>query len=82
MAEAVRSVYQRLEKRLKANGLSFADVVKENVYATDLDAFIRNKDIRKEFYGRSFPAATWVEVRRLYLSSFVVEIELTAKHLK
>ena len=82
MAEAVRSVYQRLEKTLKANGLSFADVVKENVYATDLDAFIRNKDIRKEFYGRSFPAATWVEVRRLYLPSFVVEIELTAKNLK
>ena len=49
---------------------------------TDLDAFIRNKDIRKEFYGRSFPAATWVEVRRLYLPSFVVEIELTAKNLK
>jgi enamine deaminase RidA (YjgF/YER057c/UK114 family) len=39
-------------------------------------------DIRKEFYGRSFPAATWVEVRRLYLPSFVVEIELTAKNLK
>ncbi|HWS64091.1 MAG TPA: RidA family protein [Steroidobacteraceae bacterium] len=82
MAEAVRSVYQPLEKTLKANGLSFADVVKENVYATDLDAFIRHKDIRKEFYGRSFPAATWVEVRRLYLPSFVVEIELTAKNLK
>lgn len=82
MAEAVRSVYRRLDQTLRANGLSFTDVVKENVYATDLDAFIRNKDIRKEFYGRSFPAATWVEVRRLYLPSFVVEIELTAKNLK
>ena len=80
MADAMRSVYQRLDETLKANGLSFADVVKENVYATDLDAYIRNKDIRKEFYGRSFPAATWVEVRRLYSPSIVVEIELTAKH--
>ncbi len=82
MTAAVRSVYKRLESTLKANGLSFADVVKENVYATDLDAFIRNKDIRKEFYGRFFPAATWVQVQRLYLPSFVVEIELTAKNLK
>jgi len=82
MTAAVRSVYKRLESTLKANWLSFADVVKENVYATDLDAFIRNKDIRKEFYGRSFPAATWVQVQRLYLPSFVVEIELTAKNLK
>ena len=31
--------------------------------ATDLDAFIRNKDIRKEYYGSEFPAATWVQAR-------------------
>lgn len=79
MSAAVRSVYKRLDATLAANGLSFADVVKENVYTTDLDAFIKNKDIRKEFYGRSLPAASWVQVQRLYLPSFVVEIELTAR---
>jgi 2-iminobutanoate/2-iminopropanoate deaminase len=77
---AVRSVYERLRKILDANGLSFADVVKENVYATDLDAFIRNRGIRKEFYGAALPAATWVQVQRLYIPSFVVEIELTAEY--
>jgi enamine deaminase RidA (YjgF/YER057c/UK114 family) len=80
MNVAARSVYRRLESTLKANGLSFRDVVKENVYATDLDEFIQSKAIRKEFYGTSFPAATWVQVQRLYLPSFVVEIELTAKY--
>ncbi len=79
MSAAVRSVYKRLDATLSANGLSFADVVKENVYTTDLDAFIKNKEIRKEIYGRSLPAATWVQVQRLYLPSFVVEIELTAR---
>jgi 2-iminobutanoate/2-iminopropanoate deaminase len=78
MDDAVRSAYSRLRHILAANGLTFADVVKENVYATDLDAFIRNTEIRKEFYGSSLPAATWVQVQRLYLPSFVVEIELTA----
>ena len=78
MAPAVRSVYERLKLTLEANGLGFADVVKENVYATDLDAFIQNKAIRKEFYGKSAPAATWVQVQRLYVPSLVVEIELTA----
>jgi 2-iminobutanoate/2-iminopropanoate deaminase len=78
MAGAVRSVYKRLESTLKANGFSFCDVVKENVYATDIDAFIRNKAIRKEFYGESLPAATWVQALRLFLPPFVVEIELTA----
>ena len=82
MDTAVRSVYERLGKTLKANGLSFANVVKETVFATDLDAFIRNKEIRKEFYGQDVPAATWVQVQRLYLPSFVVEIELTAEYPK
>ena len=79
MAAAVRSVYERMARVLAANGYSFADVVKENVYATDLDAFIRNKEIRKEFYQGDLPAATWVQVQRLYLPSFVVEIEVTAE---
>ena len=82
MDSAVRSVYQRLGKTLKANGLSFADVVKETVFATDLDAFIRNKEIRKDFYGQTLPAATWVQVQRLYSPSFVVEIEITAEYPK
>lgn len=80
MDSAVRSVYERLGKVLAANGLSFADVVKETVFATDLDAFIRNKEIRKEFYGATLPAATWVQVQRLYLPSFVVEVEITAEY--
>ena len=79
MAAAVRAVYERLGRVLAANGYTFADVVKENVYATDLDAFIRNKAIRKEFYKSDFPAATWVQVQRLYLPAFVVEIEVTAE---
>ena len=82
MASAVRSVYDRLKRTLEANGLTFANVVKENVYATDLDAFIQNKEIRKEYYASSFPAATWVQVQRLYVPSLVVEIELTAEFPK
>lgn len=80
MDAAVRSVYARLKQTLEANGLSFANVVKETVFAVDLDAFIRNKEIRKEFYGQTLPAATWVQVQRLYLPSFVVEIEVTAEY--
>jgi enamine deaminase RidA (YjgF/YER057c/UK114 family) len=82
MPSAIRSVYERLKQVLEANGLSFANVTKETVFATDLDAFIRNKDVRKEFYGQLFPAATWVQVQRLYLPSFVVEIELSAEYPK
>jgi 2-iminobutanoate/2-iminopropanoate deaminase len=79
MSEAVPRVYASLGKVLAANGLSFADVVKENVYATDLDAFIAHKDARKPFFGQHLPAATWVQVQRLYDASFVVEVEVIAE---
>jgi enamine deaminase RidA (YjgF/YER057c/UK114 family) len=79
MPAAIHAAYEELNKTLAAHGLTFHDVVKENVYATDLDAFIRNKDLRKQYYGDDFPAATWVQVQRLYLPAFVVEVELTAE---
>ena len=80
MPAAVRSVYERLQKTLEANGLKFSDVVKENVYTTNLDAFEQSKAIRKEFYGSSFPAATWVQVQRLFSPTLVLEVELTATY--
>jgi enamine deaminase RidA (YjgF/YER057c/UK114 family) len=78
MDAAVRSVYGRLGEVLQAQGLSFANVVRETVFAADLDAFIANRAIRHEFYGTNLPAASWVQVQRLYHPSFVLEVELTA----
>ena len=83
MTSAIQSVYRNLQKTLEANGLSFADVVKENVYSTDLDAFIQNKALRKQFYGSgTLPAATWVQVQRLYTPAIVLEVELVAEYPK
>ena len=79
MPDAVKRVYKYLGETLSVHGLTSADVVKETVYATDLDAFIQSKDLRKEFYGTTLPAATWVQVDRLYLPQLVVEVELTAR---
>ena len=82
MPAAVESVYERLKQTLEANGLTFRDVVKENVYTTDLDAFEASGDIRKSFYGSTLPAATWVQVQRLFLPSLVLEVELVAEYPK
>jgi len=82
MPDAMRHAYDTIRKTLAAHGLDFHNVVHENVYATDLDAFIHNKEVRKEYYGSDFPAATWVQVQRLYLPAFVVEVEVTAEFPK
>ena len=79
MPDAIRMAYDELKATLEANGLAFRDVTKENVYTTDIDAFIKAKGIRDAFYGADVPAATWVQVQRLYEPSDVVEVELTAR---
>lgn len=79
MDAAMRSVYDELKRILAAQGMGFADVVKETVFATDLDAFIRHKNVRKTYYGSALPAASWVQVQRLYAPAYVVEVELTAE---
>lgn len=78
MPDAIRGAYTTLEKTLKAYGLGFADVVKENIYTTNLDALKENLAVRKTFYKGEFPAATWVQVQRLYEPSHVIEVELIA----
>ena len=78
MPEAMRRAYGVLRKTLEDRGLGFRHVVKETVFATDLDAFVRAKDVRKEFYGSHLPAASWVQVSRLFRPALVVEVELIA----
>lgn len=78
MAVAIKKVYDALGKNLGEFGANFKNVVKENVYATNLDDFIKNKAIRKEYFKGDFPAATWVSVNRLYLPDLILEVELIA----
>ncbi|MBC7883241.1 MAG: RidA family protein [Anaerolineae bacterium] len=80
MKNAVPRVYGALKAILAANGLTFQNVVKENLYATDLDAMIKANNLRKPFYGTWIPAATWVQVQRLFRSEFVLEVELVAQY--
>lgn len=78
MTAAMNEVYSGLQSVLEAHGLTFANVVKENVFAVDLQAFIDHSDIRKNYYGETFPAATWVGVNRLFTPELVLEVEIIA----
>ncbi|HNX05377.1 MAG TPA: Rid family hydrolase [Opitutales bacterium] len=78
MPDAVKRAYDSLGRLLGENGLSFADVVKENVYTTDMEALKAARSIRNAYYGETFPAATWVQVDRLFNEGLVLEVELVA----
>lgn len=75
----MRTAYGDIEKALAAHGADFAHVVREVIYATDIEALKEALPARKEIYGAAAPpAATWVEVSRLMRPDYMIEIEVTA----
>jgi enamine deaminase RidA (YjgF/YER057c/UK114 family) len=76
--EALKLAYDRIEKALKHFNIGFENVVKENLYSTVLDSIINHRDVRKIYYKDDYPAATWVEVKRLYSPNLIVEVEVVA----
>ena len=74
----LKSLYEGLEKTLTAYGASFQNVVKENLYTTDIEEVKKHNEVRKAFYKGDWPAATWVEIKRLYTASVSIEVELIA----
>jgi 2-iminobutanoate/2-iminopropanoate deaminase len=79
MDDALKHAYDEIDQTLKSYNASFEYVVKENLYTTELDSVIKYKNVRRNYYGNDFPAATWVEVKRLYDRGLVVEIEVVAQ---
>jgi 2-iminobutanoate/2-iminopropanoate deaminase len=75
----MRFIYQRIGESLAKYTLGFGNVVRENMYVTDMDALMPAMDYRKSVYGNGpFPAATAVEVKRLFVPGLMIEIEITA----
>jgi len=76
--EGISIVYKALEASLKSFGATFENVVKENLYTIDIEAMKKYNYARKAFYNKDFPAATWVQVVRLYMPDAKLEVELVA----
>ncbi len=76
--EGITRVYKSLESSLKSFGATFQNVVKENLYTTDMEAMKKYNDARKIFYNGDFPAATWMGVARLFMADAKLEVELIA----
>ncbi len=76
--EEISKMYQSLERSLEAFDATWSNVVKENLYTTDIEQMKALNEVRKEFYHGDYPAASWVEIRRLYMPDAKVEVELIA----
>lgn len=73
-----RQVLSNIERILKACGASAADVVKCQVYLTDVKDFAKMNEVYAEFFGESKPARTTIGVAALPLPGAKVEIDAIA----
>lgn len=74
--QQMKNCYADLEKILKHYGCTFDDVVKEDIFTTDMAQMLEKSAYRAEIYKNGFPTGTWLEVKGLALPEFMVEIEL------
>ena len=80
IAEQLQEIYTNLGNILKAYGATYQNVVKETLFTTDIEAVKNNNAVRKAFYKGDFPAATWVQITRLFSArpDAQIEVELIA----
>ena len=80
IAEQLQGIYVNLGKILTAYGATYQNVVKETLFTTDIEAVKSNNEVRKVFYQGDYPAATWVQISRLYegRKDAQIEVELIA----
>jgi reactive intermediate/imine deaminase len=71
-------VFTNLRRVLEAAGSSLEQVVKVNIYVTDMSHFPKIVELRSRYFSRPWPADTIVEVNALALPELMIEIEATA----
>ena len=78
MSAQVRQVLENLKTVLASAGADFSNVVKVNIFTTDIDRFLESSAVRREYLGDHPPTSTLVQIERLARPVFLVEIEAIA----
>ncbi len=72
------AVFENMRRVLAAAGAGPEDVVKVTVFLLDVDDRPRINPVRREFFGKTRPASTLVEVSRLAIPGALIEVEAVA----
>ena len=78
MAAQFRQVLENLKTVLASESADFSNIVKINIFTTDVDELRQHMAIRSEYFGEYAPASTLVQIDRLARPVFLLEIEAIA----
>ncbi len=73
-----RQAMENIQAHLEAAGATFDNVVKLNIYVTDMSGKQAMRQAWAPFLKEPYPTSTLVEVRQLANPDFMVEIEAVA----
>ena len=78
MYEQARGTFTKIKHLLEAAGGRMDDIVKVNIFVTDIKRREEVWQARREFFTGDFPVSTLVEVSALAAPELLVEIEAVA----
>jgi len=76
LEQQMKNCYSDLNKILKHFNCTFDDVIKEDVFTTNMPLFLEHAAYRTEIYKNHFPTGTWLGVKELALPELLIEIEM------
>ena len=76
--EQTELVFRAIEKILRAANASIDDVIKAQIFLTNIDDFSKVSAIRDKWFAGSKPVSTLVEVKGMTRKGAKIEIEVTA----
>lgn len=76
--EQTEHVFQAIERILRAADASIDNVVKAQIFLTDINDFTKVSAIRDKWFANNKPVSTLVEVSAMTRKGAKIEIEVTA----
>lgn len=68
----------RIEKILNEGGATLDDVVKAQIFLTDMTLFSKVSPVRNKYFSKSQPVSTMLEVNKMVKEGCMLEIEVIA----
>ena len=78
IVEQTKVIYEKLKATLEAAGASFEDVVWTTDYITTTENYKATAEVRRQYFGESFPASTGIIVKGLLNEKALIEIDAVA----
>ena len=78
IVEQTKIIYEKIKEILGATGASFEDVVCTTDYITTTENYKATAEVRRQYFGESFPASTGIIVKGLLHDGALIEIDAIA----